>query len=845
MQPLAQAIGFLLVLLLLAATAYLAQSSPGPEPIYLKGGERQEQGISSDALDDLGIALGMTPMPPRMYFVAQYERPLPRGERDSLESQLGIRYLDALPANSYIVSVPTINGQTILDELLIRDPPARAIVSISDQDKVSPALYQLDPNGVPIENPPPYVLRPGLGGVINQELLIRFFADVPLDRQRDVLRAYTDSAGDDHVVATQPVNGIWTVEAPESQLFNIAKEYEVQSVEPTTPPIVNDMNQARGRVAVDAGVTETGSGVVIAQWEICMPDISHGDLGDIWQIDTDSVECTNGTNPNTNNSHATLVAGVITGDGIVLTDYPGIAPDSRIVAFNAYNGAEVIDEYITAIGLGATISNNSWGLSYAEDLFSLVENSLLWYPVLASHYDATTSARTAGGDLIGLGKRTTIVASTGNEGHSAPWFATRIANSAKNVITVGGVSSGQDTATNDPMTQSGRGPTGDGRLSPLLVAPSIEREIAEVDWGIRSTARGGGSAQSWGTSFSTPIVSGLAALVTEKYRNMCGGTNPVPAEIRALLVHTATDLTNAEDEVIGLDGGSFPQAAWQYHSGTKFGDEYVGPDFIFGYGQPQGAAAIAAVDRSNFVTGDIEQGLIDYPVFINSAALENGRLRVTLAWDDPPFSDTGGAPSEQSGFLQNNLDLVVIDPDGETYYPWVLDHSAPGEPAQQNDTTQFAFAPAALRDNRNTIEQVDIAVPLDLQNQTWTIRVWGTNMLLGPQEFTLVSQAIQPETDCGDIPNIVDLYPPVPPDNPLYFCLLIIAIIILALLIFALLLHMYNYYEQKSGWQTAIVNIILMLLFLLIVFYLLMRWAINPLAIFLMVLTIYAFINNQ
>lgn len=76
---------------------------------------------------------------------------------------------------------------------------------------------------------------------------------------------------------------------------------------------------------------------------------------------------------------------------------------------------------------------------------------------------------------------------------------------------------------------SSRGPTGDGRLKPDLVAPGekIEAPTPNGDWRVKD-----------GTSMAAPHVSGAAALLMARHREMVGR----PEEIKSILCKTATDL---------------------------------------------------------------------------------------------------------------------------------------------------------------------------------------------------------------------------------------------------------------------------------------------------------------
>ena len=116
-------------------------------------------------------------------------------------------------------------------------------------------------------------------------------------------------------------------------------------------------------------------------------------------------------------------------------------------------------------------------------------------------------------ETLGTGYRSVSITDPGN---------------AEDVITVGA------THRNDPHTYgvsyfSSRGPTGDGRMKPDLVAPGEK---------IRSTAPGGTMLVKDGTSMAAPHVSGVCALLMARHREFIGQ----PRRIKEVLMRTATDL---------------------------------------------------------------------------------------------------------------------------------------------------------------------------------------------------------------------------------------------------------------------------------------------------------------
>ena len=140
--------------------------------------------------------------------------------------------------------------------------------------------------------------------------------------------------------------------------------------------------------------------------------------------------------------------------------------------------------------------------------------------------------------LVGAG--TVVVAAAGNTGFEGngpetqsfgngyrPISITDPGN-ADNVITVG------STHRRDPHLYgvsyfSARGPTGDGRRKPDLLAPGEK---------ITSTIRDGRSQRMDGTSMAAPHVAGAAAMLMARYPELIGR----PLRIKEILMKTTTDL---------------------------------------------------------------------------------------------------------------------------------------------------------------------------------------------------------------------------------------------------------------------------------------------------------------
>lgn len=159
---------------------------------------------------------------------------------------------------------------------------------------------------------------------------------------------------------------------------------------------------------------------------------------------------------------------------------------------------------------------------------------------------------------------------------------------------------------NQVSTLSSSGVT-EERRAPDLIAPG------DLNWSDCSTdiavytdcanSLGGstiGLEDFGGTSESTPLTAGVAALVIQAFRQSHGGKKPTPAVVRRILFSSATDLgITAENQGAGLVNAlRAVQLAKTYQRHAKGGGLLHSPDEIADLGKP-GAAFRHAVKVTN------------------------------------------------------------------------------------------------------------------------------------------------------------------------------------------------------------------------------------------------------
>jgi hypothetical protein len=254
-----------------------------------------------------------------------------------------------------------------------------------------------------------------------------------------------------------------------------------------------------------------------------------------WDLVADQVLVPPGEQHEALEEHGTHVAGILAGDWPDAPDGPlvGMCPDMEILDLRVISPT-VADEFSI---LGA--------LQFVRHLNARAERRVIHGVNLSfslrHHVRNFACGRTPICEEVErlVGSGVVVVAAAGNDG----WYPRRASDTSTGVyrqmsITDPGNAYGAITVGATHRSQphvygvsffSSRGPTGDGRRKPDLVAPG-EKITAPIP--------GHDAATRDGTSMAAPHVSGAAALLMARHEELVGD----PAAIKRILCDTATDL---------------------------------------------------------------------------------------------------------------------------------------------------------------------------------------------------------------------------------------------------------------------------------------------------------------
>ncbi|MEE8391131.1 MAG: S8 family serine peptidase [Anaerolineae bacterium] len=502
---------------------------------------------------------------------------------------------------------------------------------------------------------------------------------------------------------TGEVQGINTliVEMPRDNIRALAAEDAVQWIEPAAPPLGEANDGIRPQIGVDTvndapyNLDGTGIDVMVYDGGQVGAHVDFGTRLTVGAGDTSGVS-----------EHATHVAGTVGGSGSNSASQGGSALqwrgmatnvdiisygyewDSTGMLFYSNPGDIELDWARGRIWYGADIGTASLSSNIYKNYWSTDCDKMGNYGETSVLMDQIVRG---GNSLVGIGNKYIATWAAGNERGSAnscdTYRTTSPPAAAKNPIHVGA----SNTNNNSMTTFSSWGPTDDGRIKPTIVAGGCQ---SSGDGGIKSTDNNPVDAYTvmCGTSMATPAVAGSIALMLQHYRDVYNTSgNFWPSTAKAILIQTADDLGNP------------------------------GPDYQWGFGQVDIHAAVDLISRRAFRQESITQGEVDVYYFI--VPDDATPATVSLAWDD--YEATLNA----NPTLINNLDLELVAPSGTVWRPWVLNAASPA-----NNATRGINGV----DNQ---EQVQVPTP---EIGTWLVRVKGTTVPQGPQDYSLACEGCKP-----------------------------------------------------------------------------------------------------
>lgn len=447
----------------------------------------------------------------------------------------------------------------------------------------------------------------------------------------------------------------------------------------------------------------TGAGINIGEW----------DGGNILQTHEQYNGRVTNHNNSTNDDHATHVCGTLIGDGTGKAAAKGMAPRATV---DGYNFRYDISEMAAEAAAGMILSNHSYGTVSGwsapgscstwswhgtrqnvseSNYFGLYSSSARSWDKIANNAPYYLMVKSAGNDR---GQRGTnphregdqpCNAPTSNQFHEADggtdgYDCIPTIGNAKNILTVAAMQNQLPTTT----SFSSWGPTDDGRIKPDIGADGRDLESAWIP-------NNNSYATISGTSMAAPSVTGSCALLQEHYYNTHNSSFMRSATLKAVVIHSATDVGSP------------------------------GPDYSQGWGRMNTFAAANLIEQDKVVTNVIQEetlvdsGTYSFTVFSRG----NAPLSATLVWNDPAGSSRTALNSRTSS-LVNDLDIRISWP-AATYEPWILDPANPSFPATTGDN---------VRDN---VEKVFIQNP-SAGYYTITVSHKGT-LRGGAQAFSLIT----------------------------------------------------------------------------------------------------------
>ena len=435
-----------------------------------------------------------------------------------------------------------------------------------------------------------------------------------------------------------------------------------------------------------ANADYTGEGVTVGVYDVGI-DFTHDGMNELDSsggniprkaegYDDERIVGHVDTTKRIKDGHGTHVAGIIGGNGRLSDSvanatpyqYRGVAPKVKFYSDSMWFGNQRGD-----------VVNHSHYVREAEyKTDDDVDVGLAFYGSKHRNLDRDIFTDWKDFSERGDNRSKTVVLTAGNNGssvqHSPAIGYHSITNDSKNAIIVG---SSNLVGKGFLSDFSSMGPTWDGRIKPDIVAPgtnimsSVPYRLEGKYYGIKS-----------GTSMAAPFVSGVAALMYQKFQKKTGlpldSFSMRNSTTKSLMIHSAIDMQGCSYTNADIDNlKNQPRTCTPYT---------LGPDFATGWGRLNAKGALDLMDGFDVKSTKFEN-------FREFYLSEDGRneenyesekrwsifvpkfqkkLRATLVWDDAPGMDHSEV-TYMTRKLVNDLDLYLVSPKGKIYYPWRLD----------------------------------------------------------------------------------------------------------------------------------------------------------------------------
>lgn len=351
-------------------------------------------------------------------------------------------------------------------------------------------------------------------------------------------------------------------------------------------------------------------------------------------------------------SHASIIGTIIGGAGNAWYNTKGAAWASYLSSANFQNLLPEPDSYYRSPAI--LVQNHSYGTG--------IEN---YYGLEATGYDASVINNPSLLHIFSAGNSGAATPATGNfAGITGYSNLTGNFKQAKNIISVGHTDS-----FGIVLPASSKGPAFDGRVKPELVAFGED-----------------------GSSGAAALISGVAAVLHQSYKDRNNGL-PAPASlIKAVLINSAEDAATN------------------------------GIDYLSGYGSLNADKAVQTIIAGRYFQGTVSNnGQKQFSITIPAGIKQ---FKISLVWSDPP------AISNSSKAIVNDLDMELVNlTDNSIWLPWVL-NPAPNSTALQQE-------PVRKKDSLNVVEQITIDTPIAA---SYIITVKAAAIPSGTQDFSIAYQ---------------------------------------------------------------------------------------------------------